>query len=155
MRKSSAVAQKARQRWLQAMNASQSRWLQEDALRIHERDGGSFDSLLRDLITRSDSWTRAHLASAVSAKQLHRDLLSAHARASENAKANAELYKRSGGALVLRALGPLLEPPKDGDILQLHNQAVGHYNKLILPISLAATNNAAASNAATNNAVPQ
>lgn len=155
VRKSSAVARKARQRWLQAMNTSQSRWLQEDALRIHERDGGGFDSVLRDLITSSDTWTRAHLATSKPAKELHRDLLSAHARASEAAKANAELYKRSGGALVLRALSPLLNPPKDGDILQLHNQAVGHYNKLILPISLgAATSKAAANEAAADNAAP-
>ncbi len=136
VRKASIKATKERTQWFVAMNTAQSRWLQDDAARIRAREGVGLHSLLRDLIGASDSLARARLSGAASIKALHEAFVKAHASASEDARNRAELYRMSGGALLLRSLAPLLDAKLDTDVLHLHNQAVGLFNELVLPIAL-------------------
>tara|TARA_R110002073_G_scaffold208011_3_gene368367 strand:- start:18862 stop:21150 length:2289 start_codon:yes stop_codon:yes gene_type:complete len=138
VRTSSAAARKTSKQWRESMNLAQSRWLQEDAARIRERDSMGPNAMLRDLITSSDTWTRAYLVRPESptTEALHEAFAAAYAKVREDAKGHSEEYERSGAQLVLRALEPLLTPSKDHQVLQLHNRAVGLYNKVVLPLVL-------------------
>lgn len=141
VRTSSVAARKTSKQWRESMNLAQSRWLQEDAARIRKRDGMGPNAMLRDLITSSDTWTRAYLVRPESdvTKALHEAFAAAYAKVREDAKGHAEEYERSGAQLVLLALEPLLTPSKDHEVLPLHNRAVGLYNKVVLPLVLGLT----------------
>ncbi len=136
VRKSSVAAAATRDAWLLAMNQTQARWLAQDAAALQEREGTRMHVLLRNLAVASDAWMRAHLTGANEADVLHDALVVANKRATTHATEHSEQYQRSGANAFLRAMVPLMTTASGADALFWHNQAIGLFNSVVLPIDL-------------------
>ncbi len=135
VRQASALAVERRDAWLVAMNQTQTRWLAQDATATQKREGPSMHVLLRNLAVASDARMRAHIA-GIQDEALHDALVAANKRATEHAAQHSEQYQRSGADAFLKSMVPLLSPALEDDALFWHNQAIGLFNRVVLPIDL-------------------
>ena len=135
VRQASAQAEASRDAWLLAMNQTQIRWLAQDAVATQKREGTSMHVLLRTLALASDARMRAHIA-GTQEEALYDALVAANKRASEHAAQHREQYQRSGANAFLKSMIPLLSPALGEDALFWHNQAIGLFNRVVLPIDL-------------------
>lgn len=134
VRKASSAARKERRRWLATMNQTKADWLREEALRIRAREGASLHSVLRDVITASDAWSRAATSAPHKAGELRETLVAALAVAKIDATKRKELYVASGADGFLLAIETLVAQEATEQVFTLHNSAVKRFNGLVLPI---------------------
>lgn len=139
VRKASSAARKERRRWLTTMNQTKADWLREEASRTRSLEGASLHSVLRDVITASDAWSRAALSAPNKAGELRKTLVAAVAVAKSDATMRKELYAVSGADGFLLAVEKLVGDEALGQVFELHNTAVKRFNGVVLPIRFDAT----------------
>lgn len=136
-RKAVVAARRSALAWREVMSRTQAHWLGMEALRVQTDEGDVLHSQVRNLAVSSDAWMRTHLAGK-DAKKQRAELIRRFEIASQAATNLPGTFLHSGASDYLGALKHQIDSKPGKDALEQHNRTVEIFNKIRIPVTIAA-----------------